>query len=187
MSSRSLPCPACVTWVCSTCGHRRNRMNASWVNPSCARCGGTTGLRLAVRHRPGSWIESDHREVDQTPRETIREDGCVFRWPAPFLDQVPKPGIRLIAPDVPPLEPKHPDGTCATPHLLGRSFEALAYLVAADVAKATKAGTVTWSELLLVRVLNALSVRDPETIRYELSRVRELIEEWTEELDRRIG
>ena len=113
----------------------------------------------------------------------------VFRWPAPFLDQKTVPGV-LSAKDLGmavATEPKHPDGTCATPHLLGRSFVVMSHLVAADVAKSVEAGTVTWSELLLVRVLAALSLKDPGNIRHHLRAVSELIEEWTEELDRRIG
>lgn len=84
-------------------------------------------------------------------------------------------------------EPLHPDGTCAGPQLLGRSFATWSQLLAADVAKATEAGTVTWSELLLVRVLTALSMKGPENIRHQLRVVSDLIDEWTEELDRRIG
>lgn len=163
-------------------------MNASWVNPSCARCEGTTGVRLAVRHRGSGWIATEHRNVDQTPRETVRPDGMVFRWPAPFLDPVPKPGV-LTASDIminPPTEPLHPDGTCATPHLLGRSFVVMAHLVAADVAKSTTAGTVTWSELLLVQVLGTVAQKGPQAIYDGLNNVSDLAELWRNDLERRI-
>ena len=84
-------------------------------------------------------------------------------------------------------EPKRPDGTCAGPQLLGRSFATWSQLLTADVAKATEAGTVTWSELLLAKVCNALSMKEPQNIAQQLRTVSDLIDEWTEELDRRIG
>jgi len=191
MSEKTLrpACPLCVTWACSTCGHKRSQVDARWVNPSCSQCGGTDGLRLAVRHL--GWMQDEHLTdaAAMKPFESITEDGMIFRWPAPFLDEVPKPGV-LTAKDLGmavATEPRYPDGTCATAHLLGRSFIAMSHLVAADVAKSAEAGTVTWSELLLARVLAALSLKDPGNIRHHLWAVSELIDEWTEELDRRIG
>lgn len=111
--------------------------------------------------------------ADREPRETVREDGLVFRWPAPPLAE--------------PVEPRHPDGTNAGPQLLGRSFAVLAQVTVAAAVTGLENESVTWSEILLCRVFNALEKTDPRDIRSCLKGVSNLVEEWTEELDRRIG
>lgn len=149
-------------------------MNAMWVNPFCARCKGTAGVRTGIHHRSETkkldhLVQAEQNEV----RETVRSDGLVFRWPAPSLD--------------PPTDPKHPDGTCADAVLLGRPFAVWANITTAVAVQGLENGSVTWSELLLCRVFNALDKTDPGNIRHHLRAASDLIEEWTEELDRRIG
>jgi len=94
-------------------------------------------------------------------------------------------------------EQNHPDGTGpdewvlvgvraqSVSHLerLGAHRLAAAATLATDAA--AQAGTVTWSDILLEEVFEALAEDDPTTLRNELVQVAAVAQQWVEAIDRR--
>jgi hypothetical protein len=89
-------------------------------------------------------------------------------------------------------EQNHPDGTGPEEHLLGmRCYDTMAFDYA-DIAdrckEATDAnaaeGTVTFADILLEEVFEALAEADPAKVRKELVQVAAVAVQWVQKIDR---
>ena len=57
-----LPCQACGTWTCTSCGWQRHGANLHYPDQDCARCHGTHGTFTRTRHRR-LWTWEQHNPV----------------------------------------------------------------------------------------------------------------------------
>lgn len=86
-------------------------------------------------------------------------------------------------------EQNHPDGTGDDRHLLRDvsrpTYGTLCYLAREATDAHADAGTVTWADILLEEVAEALSEQDPKRVRAELVQVAAVTAQWIEAIDRR--
>ncbi len=86
-------------------------------------------------------------------------------------------------------EQNHPNGTGPHIHPLRGygSFESLTKLFQRETNDKTKSGTVTFADILLEEVFEALAETDPAKLRTELIQVAAVAAQWVEAIDRRPG
>lgn len=89
-------------------------------------------------------------------------------------------------------EQNHPDGTGPSQHLLGMGYYDTMSFDFEDIAEAckqrtdrhAKKGTVTFADILLEEVFEALAEEDQDRLRTELIQVAAVATQWAQKIDR---